>query len=178
MPDAFCTIIWENKSQVKSCVIIWSFFRDPSKLPNYVLLRQGQPCQSKPQRLPLPSKTVHSRFNGFQKFALQQSDSVAQSNKVCFSPHPIISVPEISTFLVGTKKRHIMIPRKFDLVKRYYAGWRILLGRKRWVFLHLWNIACSIAWCQQLLMYCRMTPQGSLANALTFVIRKKYGVVS
>lgn len=84
MPDAFCTIIWENKSQDKSCVIIWSFFRDPSKLPNYVLLRQGQPCQSTQQRLPLPSKTVHSRFNGSQKFSVRQSDNVAQTNKVCF----------------------------------------------------------------------------------------------
>ena len=84
MPDAFCTIIRENKSQDKSCVIIWSFFRDPSKLPNYVLLRQGQPCQSTRQHLLPPSKTVHSRFNRSQKFSLRQSDNVAQTNKVCF----------------------------------------------------------------------------------------------
>ena len=106
MPDAFCTIIWENKSQVKSCVIIWSFFRDPSKLPNYVLLRQGQPCQSMQQRVPLPSKTVHSRFNGSQKLALQQSDNVAQANKVCFCLDPIISmlIISISVFWKGSKK--------------------------------------------------------------------------
>lgn len=47
MPDAFFgTIIYENKTPDKSCVIIRSFLRDPSKLPNYLLLRRGQPCQS------------------------------------------------------------------------------------------------------------------------------------
>lgn len=49
------TIIYENKTPDKSCVIIRSFLRDPSKLPNYLLLRRGQPCQSTGSSLSPPS---------------------------------------------------------------------------------------------------------------------------
>lgn len=140
MPDAFCTIIWENKSQDKSCVIIWSFFRDPSKLPNYVLLRQGQPCQSTRQCLPVPSKTVHSRFNGSQKFALQQSDNVARTNKVCCSRDSIMRVISTSVLLLlgfFFLKRDKMPRRKIWLKLHYSRPAYMSLKRKLGSL--LWN---------------------------------------
>lgn len=79
----FCTIIWENKSPDKLCVIIWSFFRDPSKLPNYALLRQGQPCQSPQPRLPPPSEVTPPDLIALS-FCCSQVIT-GQTNQVCFS---------------------------------------------------------------------------------------------
>lgn len=99
----FGTIIYENKTPDKSCVIIRSFLRDPSKLPNYLLLRRGQPCQSTGSSLPppsppslrpsspsTPSNTAHSRLNGSQKFAQQRSDAAARTNKGSFTLDELI----------------------------------------------------------------------------------------
>lgn len=115
----FSTIIYENKTPDKSCVIIRSFLRDPSKLPNYLLLRQGQPCQSMGElsilpSLPLslsptpfpstPSNTAHSTLNGSQKFAQSRNDEAASTNKGSFTPDELIKTPKETVGQVCVKK--------------------------------------------------------------------------
>lgn len=88
-------------------------------MPNYLLLRRGQPCQStgsslsppSPPSLPpsspsTPSNTAHSRLNGSQKFAQQRSDAATRTNKGSFT------LDELIKRQVGGKTCFFFSPRK------------------------------------------------------------------
>lgn len=77
----------EKTSLEISHVLLFGHFSETlQKLPNYVLLRQGQPCQSERASIcPHLQRQSTQDLMALRSSQLRQSDNVTQANEIYFS---------------------------------------------------------------------------------------------